>query len=50
MDQIKSIEKQKKSLLEKIAAKLTQNKKNTICAVRHAAHMSAHASHGNRYH
>ena len=49
MDQIKSIEKQKKSLLEKIAAKLTQNK-NTICAVRHAAHMSAHASHGNRYH
>ena len=50
MADIKSSEEVKKAILEKIAAKLALNTKNTVSAVRHAAHLSTHGSHGNRNH
>lgn len=50
MNSIKSTEDAKKEILNKIAEKITTNSKNVVSAVRHAAHLSTHGSHGNRNH
>ena len=49
MNNIKSTEEAKKAILDKIAAKLTKESKNIICA-NHSAHHSVHTSHGSRVH
>ena len=49
MNNIKSTEEAKKAILDKIAAKLAEERNETECAANHAAHMSCHTSHGNRH-
>lgn len=50
MSDIKSTEKAKQEILERIAAKINAQKNEVQGSVRHAAHFSTKTKHGSRYH